>query len=114
MRGHSCERGRGCYRGNIVEERSLQRPGRRFLTAEEIERISQAEGTVRAIAKAVGCSKSAVHYHRIRAWEASDEPDPMDAVKFTRVNPPVRCPNHGLQWLTPCVQCVAESAMYDR
>ena len=92
--------------------------GRIRLSPDQIAVIRDSVGSVRAVAARVGCGKSSVAYHRGKLYDErlgrADTPEEPGTIPYTRLTTPQRCPRHGLQRVWPCVQCGAESAIYDQ
>ena len=80
------------------------------LTAQQIATIQECVGSLRAVAKELGVSKSAVDHHRQKVynrWSAEelDEPELYPTIDFVELAKPRRCPKHGLVRVWPCVIC---------
>ena len=95
------------------------------LTEREIAFIERCEGSVRKVARLIGCSKSSVdrvrqrlYNRRIADWDSEDseEQDTQeveDTIAFERLENPRRCPEHGLTHVWPCVSCQAANHRYE-
>jgi hypothetical protein len=105
-------------------DRAIARP-RYKLSDREIAFIERCEGSVRKVARLIGCSKSSVdrvrqrlYNRRIADWDAEDgeEQDTcevQDTIAFERLETPRRCPEHGLTHVWPCVSCQAANSRYE-
>lgn len=89
----------------------MQRPR---LSPEQIATIRDSNGSCRATAAAVGCSKSAVAYHWQKMADDLDGPDAGNMIEFARLRVPRKCERHGPTNVWPCVRCAAEMAIFDR
>ena len=98
----------------VIRKMLVDLPRRRVnLTSDQIELIQRFDGSVREVARRVGCSKSTVARHRqiYDERDSDNEDGTIDIeIEFERLKSPRRCPEHGLVMVWPCPVCCAEMA----